>query len=495
MFRSEILWVENKRSKLFLTAFFSFVIFSLGVLAFSAIWMAGELGYLGAPVGPVVFPTAPALATITLTSSPTPFQHLPPIATPTAVYIEPVSQVIDGLLTHGQNRPLTKAELDGLVGFLNAAPLALEDNTYYVTFLASETAYRAFPQDYDESLPSYLLRHVAWMDREIKAADPPISGGLIARRLIVVADGAFATERDAHGLDYVSHGLLDSDGSWTFIERYCPEKCGFYNQELGLDFGLTHEWIHTIFKLPDHYALDFHLQNDNSGVFEQLPEGVAEEWLSYMAGGRPDISAGDFAMGGTGSTLRRYSALQLEDHRRRGVRHGSQVNGWEPWREIGFPSLASDNTVLDFGEWVAGGRILIYQSQPCPPERDAFNCKVLNPIPILEGVLNENGRIEIGNPFYSPSEERTYQSWYKEGVLFILIIRDHELGTQFWFRWMDIRDFNLAYWSGYTGSVRMRMKLTRGLANSLGETIMPPSYFNWEIAYWPIEPEEPPADP
>ena len=429
---------------------------SASVLVFLAVGFGAWLGYQSATPREIILPTETPLPTAT------PFQPPSPTATSTPPYREPVSQLIDGLWTYGQDQPLTEEELAGLVGFLNSDPLPMEEDAYYVTFLASETAYGAFAQDYGESLQSYFLRHVAWMDRQIRAADPPVEGGLVARRLIVIEDGIWDHHLDVRGFDYLAHGLEDSDGAWSFIERYCPDRCGFYNQELGLDFGLMHEWIHAIFKLPDHYALDFHAQYGRSGVLAEIPE----PWRSYWAGDRPDISRTDFAMGGGGSTLRSYSALQLAERRARGIVHDPE----RAWSELNFLNQVPTNVVWDLGSGLAGAGVTVYRSQPCPSwyfNSDASACKTMNPVPVLEGQLDEQGRIAVGNLFAG------YENIVpmKEGVLFIRV----QAGEEILFRWLDVRDFTLAIWEGFGDSVMMRFNLASADDN--------PENFAWEVEY------------
>ena len=431
------------------------------VLSFAVIELGAYLGYRSAMAGGIVMPTA------TLAPTATPLQSSALAAVPVLVYHEPDSEVIAGLQTYGQNQPLTESELYRLVLFLNSDPLPMEEDAYYITFLASATAYRDFLQDYGESLQSYLLRHVAWMDREIRFADPPVVGGLVARRMIVIEDGIWNSDNEERGIDYLAHGLIDSDGSWSFIDSYCPE-CAYYDQKLRLDFGLTHEWIHAIFKLPDHYALDFHPQFDINGVLAGVPEG----WQFYSAGDRPDISRNDFAMGGGGSVLRRYSALKLAERRARGVTHDKE----RAWDESNFLAQVPAQVVWDFGSGLAAAPILVYRSQPCPevyPDSWASACKILGSVPIFHGRLDERGRVAVGNLF---SDFEDTAPPHKEGVLFVRVL----VGEDYRFRWLDIRDFNLAIWEGFGESVVMRFNLASADTN--------PEDFVWDVSYESLDP-------
>uniref|UniRef100_A0A831Z2D7 Uncharacterized protein n=1 Tax=candidate division WWE3 bacterium TaxID=2053526 RepID=A0A831Z2D7_UNCKA len=484
MFQSQVLWVESTRAYLwrrlrrFVGVPFFFAVFGAGV--FGIVQLASWLGYHSAMAVEIVMPTATSLPTDTPLPTATPFQPSSPTAPPdfptatstvTATpYREPVPQLIDGLWTYGQDQPMTAEELDGLVGFLNSDPLLMDEDAYYITFLASETAYGAFAQDYGESLQSFLLRHVAWMDREIREADPPVAGGLIARRLIVIADGVWGSDNEERGRDYLAHGLQDSDGSWTFIDPYCPAACAYYDQELRLDFGLMHEWIHTIFKLPDHYALDFHAQYDVYDILAEIPES----WRFYSAGERPDISRNDFAMGGSGSTLRRYSALQLAERRARGIVHESG----RAWPEMNFLAQVPQSVVWDLGPERAGANVLVYRSQPCPPDyfgSEASLCKILGPVPILKGQLDEQGQIAVGNLFSGYGEIVPHN----EGVLFIRV----QAGEEILLRWLDIRDFNLAVWEGFGEAAMMRFNLA-----SADDS---PENFAWEVEYEQMVASEP----
>lgn len=482
MFRAQRL--ESPRRKKFprlrkiIVRLFLFAFVGAGVL--SGLYFASWLGYRSAMKAPVELALSPTSEPSQTPTPRGPVVLLPietevsdPTPTATVVYYsEPPSQVIDGLVTYGYDEPLAGEDLERLIEYLNADPLVMEEDAYYATFLASENAYHTFAQDEGESLQGYLVRHVAWMDRALKMANPPVEGGLVARRFIILADGVFEDDWDVRGIDYGAHGLLDSDGSWSFIEAYCPKSCGFYNTDLELDTGLLHEWIHAIFHLPDHYGLNYHPQHDQSGVLT----GIPEEWQTYLAGGRPDISHGDFAMGGGGFTLRHYSALQLRDRHDRGITHDND----RARRELGFLIRVPRESILDFGSDFAQAKILIYQTQRCPPEHPGSSsgyCKNVGPVPILDGLLNEDGRITIGNLF---AGYKTIVP-HAEGVLFIKVID----GNEVWFRWMDIRDFNLAYWHGFTNSVRMRMNLASAADD--------PNQFSWEIKYREVYPKEPTA--
>lgn len=413
------------------------------------------------------------------TVTPTPFQPLSPTATPTATpvsYDGPPPQVVDGLQTYGQEQPLTGEELSALVRFLNTNPPALEEDTYYATFLASETAFQTFAQDEGESLQAYLVRHVAWMDRALKAANPPVEGGLVARRFIILTDGVFESDGDVRGIDYAAHGLLDSDGAWSFIDTYCHKSCSRYNLgitgmillgvPLDLSTALLHEWAHSVFHLPDHYGLDYHLQYDHYGVLV----GIPEEWQSYSAGGRLDISRGGFVMGGGGFTLRHYSALQLERRRTLRITHNLQAVGIEL---AGFVGEVPQDVSWDFGPSFAGAQVLVYQTEWADQGGFLLYGKVLSPNSVFDGYLDEFGRVDVGNLF--AGYEITVP--HAEGVLFIKVIN----GGETWFRWMDIRDFNLAYWHGFTNSVLMRMDLASAADD--------PYQFSWEIEYREIYPK------
>jgi hypothetical protein len=486
--RAERIELENPRPKAFLRlkkfAGILLLTTTASVSVFLAVGFGAWLGYQSAMPREIILPTFTPLLTAT------PFQPLSsatitpvlPTATPTVTataYREPVSQLIDGLWTYGQDQPLTEEELAGLVKFFNSDPLPMEEDAYYITFLASETAYGAFAQDYGESLQSYLLRHVAWMDRQIRVADPPVEGGLVARRLIIFADGIWNTDLEVSGYDYLAHGLEDSDGSWSFIEVYCPDRCGFYNQELGLDFGLMHEWIHRVFKLPDHYALDFHPQFDIAGVLAEIPES----WRFYAAAGRPDLSNDDFAMGGGGRILRHYSALQLAERRTRGFTHDQE----RAWSEMNFLAQVPAEVVWDLGPDLAGARVTVYRSQPCPSwyfNSDASACKILGRVPVLEGQLDESDRIAVGNLFAG------YENIVpmKEGVLFIKV----QTGEEIRFRWLDIRDFNMAIWEGFgesvataAGGVPLEAVMMRFNLASADDN---PENFAWEVEYESLVP-------
>ena len=404
-------------------------------------------------------------------SSPTPTPELLPPAPPPVVV--PIAKEIDGLLTYGEDKPLTADEFAELVKYLNSDPLPISADTYYVTFLATESSYRTFLQDYDESLQSYLLRHVAWADREFKEANPPVEGGLVPRRLIIVDDDVFESENVARGYDYSAQGLADSNGSWTFMGAYRPETYFYYKPNLRLDAGLIHEWIHTVFHLPDHYGLDFYDPGGGDAFFE----GINEWWRrTYLASARPDISRNDFAMGGDGLTLRHYSALQLSRQRR-----GETVV--DP--TTGFPAQVPQRVVLDFGPEFADAPITIYQTKASENANyKPYFAKELSPDPIVAGRLDGLGRILIAGEDLFRGSSQTVP--YSDGVIFIRV----EVGEAAWIRWMDIRDFNLAYWHGFTNSVLMKMKLA-----SFEDD---PVSFDWSIVYEDADfdgPDEPSVTP
>ena len=192
----------------------------------------------------------------------------------------------------------------------------LNPNERYLEVVIRRSAYNHFlaaELDTNVSFEEWVKMHVDSMNTCFENAKPPSKMKAVLRRILVIDDdlpNSFWDEKawldgSGYALDapwrYKFARPIDTDCSWAIATDYRPTirgisqggcfwKCRanqngkeiIYSKsdegeitypnngkeslknshEVWLDFGLTHEWVHYLFDLPDEYGFDFHNKNE-----------------------------------------------------------------------------------------------------------------------------------------------------------------------------------------------------------------------------------------
>ncbi len=228
-----------------------------------------------------------------------------------------------------------------------------------------------------------------------------------------------------------------------------------------------HETTHQILHLNDQYRLDVNPQDLAPGLRNLLPDA----WRKYVGDQKVGVSDQDL-MVNDGPKLQQFSSLQIS---RRPNPHDfpttlKDYTGWNPE----FPESVS--MVLKSGEKVIpSDQAKIYKSQ-----RVTEGIKTIPDTPIYVGGLSNIDpsilfTLNQVPDYWNPTEGTIARD---EGTL-LLTVRDGSGKT--YFRWLDIRDFNVVKWLGQNS---MEMQVA-----TAGDD---PYKFDWKIKYGAPEPSKPP---
>lgn len=379
---------------------------------------------------------------------------------------EGISQKVDSIETIGLDSPLTQFELRVLIDSINKENIRLKENTYYGTFFISEKALKEFNANLGgESFQSFLRRHTNVLDALLKAANPPISGGFKVNRLVVLRDGTQPPSLyELSNNNWAAKGMRDSDGYWNFSSFYQPKHTSYYDAQQNIDYGLIHEWGHTILNLADHYALD--VEPQPSQFLDKESVGIPVEWRRYMSRERNDLGS-PLMIGGR--EIDRYSALQLKRREAGGFTHDQNRNyvfdraSWP----IEFPESVDLKFFTDEGKPIEVAKIEIRQTQAKNKKGEIYNERI-NPTAHYIGPSNNldpKTVFDCHGKHYIP---------HGSGTVHILI--EDRFGIQY-FRWMDVRDFNIPYWQGKKDKATLKLKAVR----THDERQPNPKNFDWKI--------------
>jgi len=446
-------------------------------------------------------PPPTPLAPESTPTKPEPTGTKPPVESESATIPEPTAlftptpelssefskkEEIDGLETYGDQDPLTQDELSLLITELNSRERAMRADTYYSTFFITDKAYDQFPIDEKESFQNFLRRQITEMSRMLKDGQPPVKGGVEVRRLIIVKEGVSCP--GSYDLSYLEerNRINDSDGTYfipdLWTEYFDNEKDGFfkpsntivlpaprppyYNSEEGLHYGLIHELLHQITHFPEPYALSYFDYRPSLAIDENAVElqDVPPQWKYYdIIKGRNDL--GNTIMTNANSRLGPYESWFFYRREMAGDTHNLEKTMREAtWSA---PNDIPECSIISFGKDYADSQVFVYRTTGNDNERS------INSTPLVIARLDSAGSFIIGNPF----KEFTYLDRRGGGILACegtLLIKVYKNGVVH-VRWMDVRDFNLAYWRGHESTVKMEMNIASEADD--------PQAFDWTIKY------------
>jgi hypothetical protein len=364
--------------------------------------------------------------------------------------------LVDSVETYGQNNPLSQIQFDDLKTKLNQNPLRLSRNTFYVTYFIQNSYYRQFLSDNGETLQAFLKRNSDQLSNMLKTADPPISGGLTVRRLIVIDDLVLFPISYAAG--YETAGFMDSDGVFAFTGRYLPSQCAYYDAASRVDYGLLHELGHQVLRLNDQYNLDV---NPGSLFGDGLINTLPEAWKTYFNSYRINVSNEDL-MAVQGKKIQKFTALQLT--RRQPHNFSQSLNDYLGWNPEFSPSV---NLILKNGSAVVTPKtVRIYRSE------SGETAKIISGVPVYSGPLTG---VNPASLFPPPVNSLIPDN----SATLLLVAADN--ADNVYYRWLDIRDFNTAFW---TGSSQMTVQT--------GSSTSAPTAIDWLIQYSRMPDSRPP---
>ncbi len=347
--------------------------------------------------------------------------------------------IIDGLETFGADEPLNEEQLKLLTEKLNSLGNEKRDDTYYGTVFVTEETYKRFIfDDFQESFQSYLRRHEALFNQML--IENPIAlaeGGFKLRRLIVINNNV--PESDFFR-DYYNNRITDCDDQYL-IKNYQPSKADYYDPSIRIDLGLLHEWGHYFLHLNDFYSLDFFSPVNIPPPLREIPlwqkyYGSYRDGIDNDGGvSRKDLADNTLMAGGGGRILGLYNSLQLANRGKAGRVHNLRETLKDIWlwpadlpeqvvlrfyNVYGLPLIVRNITVYETEADLANPNTRVWHSGPVYN----FPGEIIRPVDIFPV---ENGAIKKGSE-----------------IIFLDI--DTDRGK--YFRWMDIRDFNIAKWMG-----------------------------------------------
>lgn len=429
----------------------------------------------------------------------------------------PISKVIEGIETYGDDKPLTQQELDILRLKLNnefaAGQTPMDPQTIYITELVFPRDYADIPIHMEESYQRFLTRHTEELDRMLKEASPDL-GGIRMRRLIVVNEDVCISGSWHNG--WIDGGLTDSDGAeglW-FHYPYVPTQSGYFDSAARLDRGRNHETFHSIHG-PDIYPLEADFTS--TGVANLSPEGLkhvlqeqhhlvqhvpqladratiygVQSQLDSVEGGRAlTVNSSSPAFNGIGNPKWQKYYLNSRKDGRNGLMGGGNMNrlctytgelfarrvrnGWShdfvrtiPEGGWSYPHEVAANNILRLGSQFNGGTVTIYRSDGTPLKKEMK-------IPIFNGVVTE-GAIDIGDPFIGTDITYNGKTFIpsEKGLLFLRVDTPVEVdGETVHFRYLDVCDFSIPYWQSGDESLELEMNLANNTIN--------PDTFDWTI--------------
>jgi hypothetical protein len=389
-----------------------------------------------------------------------------------------------GIDVYGLTTPYNQDQLTALINNLNQIHPNLRNDTYYGTIFVTLDVYNQFLNTTQENIVNFLARNSTKLSTILKTANPPVLGGYFTRRLIIVNDPNINYPASYH-FGYQTYNLRDSDGTWFFNTIYNPADSYYYDATEKIDYGLLHEFGHNILHLNDQYDLDVAQTDIPSTLLSLLPV----TWQQYFNRFKHGISDEDL-MSTVGHKIQEFTARQLS--RRANIHDFTRVMsdylGWNPE----FPNIVkfrfsqNGNPVnpAEVQIYSANGNINSVVNSLNQTKSTRFHVPLYSKgrtlksemvtTNIISGTPIRTYSLITGNDLtLNPSELFQINSdnviANNAGTL-LLIIKDN-IGKQF-FRWLDVREFNLAKWTN-----------TNILTLDLPINEITPDSFNWIINY------------
>ena len=258
----------------------------------------------------------------------------------------------------------------------------------------------------------------------------------------ILANSGVKIVIDAPNIRYVESMTSDqrgpwnvaNSGNWPLTGGFDPTKLGYWNATEQMDYGLLHEWGHSVLGLWDDYGFDVHAL-DAAHPFDA---GTTRVY------GGPD---GLMGAGSTKSeTISAWQAMLLNRWVAEGV-------GLDPHRSVGITSDdVPRETVLQLDPALAGREVFVYQS---------FNdngTKRMNPQAAFNGAVGPDGtyafdsRALFGEILGAASAgDQSNLARTSSGTVLVGVNTD--AGTQYY--WLDLSDFVMARTTSERPTIRL----------------------------------------
>ncbi|OGE31861.1 hypothetical protein A2631_01915 [Candidatus Daviesbacteria bacterium RIFCSPHIGHO2_01_FULL_44_29] len=357
----------------------------------------------------------------------------------------------------GLDKPLSEQGLLTYIKTVNEKPAEMLENMVYGSIFVSKKAYEDFSKNLGETFELFIQRHSTAMNHLLKQANPPTTD--FTMRRIVILEDKVAPPYSGHQ-NWAQKGMKDSDGAWFFGEAYNPRSTAYFRKEDSIDLGLLHEWGHTILHLNDQYKLDYN--NADSTSIDRIVTQLPASWRKYIGSYRNDMLD---LMASTSPQFNRFTALQLERRRKRGshdvLPNIVDENGWqhELPQQVGLKLLHEGREIK-----VKNLSVYVTQARTIGPAR--------------QKNIPEKAIFENDSAFLYPQSffiRREYGVYSDEATVLMLIRDEH---NQRYFRWMDIRDFNIPFWQGLD-----KLQATLNVVSQDATEPPNPANFDWTIQY------------
>lgn len=419
--------------------------------------------------------------------------------------IPPVT--IDGVETYGHTIPLTTEQVGTVVTELNAkfdaGQTERRPDVYYLTQVIRASTYKNFPAAAIgvSSIQKFFLNHAVTMNDKLQTATPSVGRAMALRRVFVIEETAeFPASWHSGWFDWGGgRGIADTDGTSLLSGNYDPR--GTASWDGGTDWALIHEDGHGI-HFPDQYAVDFPppamtvsdlinfyginhsmLSPQKMQVLESIVNGSSvippplvgfpaefQKYFSSLRNGILPNSLMNQQASPNGRTYNRHEASQALRRIKEGWAHDIR----RKWVDLlAWPRAESSiNTTFNVGTAYAGGTLDVYRTT----KSTTGPGKTLDSAPVFSGTLDGSGKVVVGNPFSSAPESIIPEA--KGGIdnayatLFVLVQKD----GQKYGAWLDIRFFQLAYWTGL---------VTAEMQFNLFSTTSDFNTFDWDVKFAP----------
>jgi DNA-binding beta-propeller fold protein YncE len=314
---------------------------------------------------------------------------------------------------------------------------SLEDRTDAMSFsiYLRPDMYAAYNVPVDARWPwsaeDWLQKQIAAMNANFAAAVYPVTPQGAGLRVRINHIGVTPANPGPDG---------QHDGGWWIQDEVRCEGCGYYDIETDIDWGLIHELSHQV-ALIDLYAIGVYASNVFALDQEGLPANVGFGWDNGGLMGGGDISP-------------------YTDHRRYSSHSAGGANTFAGYRNGYYGAYLFDIPlnnklhVLDNqGNPAPGVTVAIYQRTG---PWDWTGQMGVDDRPEMSGVTDANGDFALPNRSANGGTVTANGHVLHDnpfGVVDIignqglLLVRLTKAGHEE-FHWLDITQFNLAYWAG-----------------------------------------------
>ncbi len=364
---------------------------------------------------------------------------LDPAAEVTAIYQWPWAHGLssDGQRALGEHTVRFTADPANAVAETYEGNNSLEDRTDAMSFRISITPemYEAYNTPVDPKYPysaeDWLQKQIAAMNASFADAIYPATPQGATLRVRINSINVTPSDLGADG---------EHDGGWFIRDEVRCVDCGYWDPETDIDWGLVHELSHQV-SIVDLYAIGVYAANVFVRAGNGMPANVGFGWTGGGLMGGGDISP--YTEPNRYSSHTAAGASTYTGYRN--GYYGSYLFDipWQNYLRIldsqGNPAPGVDVALYQrTGPWDWTGHMGVDSTPEISGTTDALGVFPLPNRPANGGTVTANGHVLYDNPF------GVVDIIGNQGLFLIQLVQeDHEE-----FHWLDITQFNLAYWLG-----------------------------------------------